>query len=64
MTPVEKIRYRYLRMLIKHPQWAPGTTPREKLPQDLASVYEAVRYGGYVATEEEAAAFTSGTKHI
>jgi len=64
MTPVEKIRYRYLRLLVRNPQWSPGSTPREKLPRDLASVYEAVRYGGYVATEEEAAAFTAGTKHL
>lgn len=64
LPPGERIRYRYRRILEKHPEWEPGSTAREKLPWELARVYERARYSGDVMTEEEAAVFTGGTEHL
>lgn len=61
LPPSERIRYRYRRILSKHPEWAPGTTARETLPVEMARVYEKARYSGFGISEEEAAAFTDGT---
>ena len=64
MSPTEKIRYRYLRLLAKHPQWAKGSTPREKLPAHLAVIYEKARYSDHPILETDAEQFASGTKSI
>ena len=64
LPPGERIRYRYRRLLGKHPEWDPGATAREKLPDELAKVYERARYSGDTMTEEEAALFTGGTEHL
>jgi len=64
LPPGERIRYRYRRLLGKHPEWDPGATAREKLPGELAKVYERARYSGDTMTEEEAALFTGGTEHL
>lgn len=64
LPPGERIRYRYRRILSKHPDWVPGTTARESLPEELARVYEKARYSGSEMTEEEAAAFTEGTSKL
>ena len=64
LPPAERIRYRYRRILSKHPDWVPGTTARESLPEELARVYEKARYSGFDMTEEEAAAFTGGTSKL
>ena len=61
LPPEERIRYRYRRILSRHPEWAPGATARETLSSDMARVYEKARYSGETITEEEAAAFTGGT---
>ena len=64
LPPEERIRYRYRRILSRHPEWEPGSTAREKLPEELARVYEHARYSGMDVTEEQAAAFTGGTEKI
>ena len=64
MSPGEKIRYRYLRLLMKHPQWSPGDTPREKLPQELAELYEKARYSDHPILESDAEKFENGIKRI
>ena len=64
LPPEERIRYRYRRILSRHPEWEPGSTARENLPAELARVYEYARYSGMDVTEEQAAAFTGGTKNI
>ena len=61
LPPEERIRYRYRRILHRHPEWEAGATARETLPADMARVYEKARYSGESITEEEAAAFTNGT---
>lgn len=60
LPPEERIRYRYRRIVSKHPEWDPGATARETLSMDMARVYEKARYSGEPITEEEAAAFTAG----
>lgn len=57
LEPVEKIRFRYRKLLRKHPEWDPGTTARETLPADAAKLYERARYSGLPVTEAEAEGF-------
>lgn len=64
MSPTERIRYRYKRMVLRHSEWDPGTTARENLPEELADIYERARYSGSSPTVEEAAAFAEKSKRI
>ena len=64
MSPAQRIRYRYQRLLYKHPNWEQGSTARENLPPDAASVYEQARYSPHPVTQEDAAQFVSKTKRI
>lgn len=64
LPPEERIRYRYRRILARHPEWMPGSTARETLPEELARVYEHARYSGMEVTEEQAYLFTQGTDKI
>ena len=57
LSPAEKIRFRYRRLVLKHPEWSLGSTARETLPAEAASVYERARYSGHPVTEAEAEAF-------
>lgn len=63
LSPVERIRYRYLRLRLKH-QWQPSATARDTLPEDSARLYERARYSQHPVTEEEAEAFAKNTKSI
>lgn len=63
-TPVAYIRYRYLRLRLKHKEWKNGSTARENLPEALADVYERARYSDHPVTEEEAIRFKAGSKTI
>lgn len=56
-SPSENIRYRYRRLLRKHPEWTANTTARENLPRNLAEIYEQARYSGRTVTESEAELF-------
>lgn len=62
--PVENIRYRYRRLLRKHPQWTADTTARENMPRELAELYEKARYSNHAVTEKEAEQFHTGTKDL
>ena len=64
MTPVQRIRYRYQRLLYKHPNWDQGSTARENLPTEAAAVYEQARYSSHPVTQEDAALFISKTKRV
>jgi hypothetical protein len=57
LEPVEKIRFRYRKLLLKHPEWDPGATARETLAEDAARLYERARYSGRPVTEAEAEGF-------
>ena len=64
LTPTQKIRRRYLRIMKKHPEWAAGTTAREKLSDQAANIYERARYSQHSVSEEDVTAFQTGTKRI
>ena len=64
MTPAQRIRYRYLRLLYKHRDWERGSTAREHLPDKTAALYEKARYSDHPITQEEAARFVSETKRV
>ena len=64
MSPGERIRRRYLRLLYKHPEWSLGATAREKLPADAAPLYEQARYSDHPLTEEDAARFATEIKRL
>ena len=62
MTPNQKIRYRYQRLLSKHPEWKRNYTARDTLSEDAAKLYERARYSEHTITGEEAAHFQKKTK--
>lgn len=57
MTPTQKIRYRYRRLLRRHPDWHEGRTARENLPQAAAQLYEQARYSGRTLDAQAAERF-------
>jgi len=64
LTPVQRIRYRYLRLMYKHEDWHPGHTARETLPEDAAKLYERARYSEHPVTEADAEKFASDIKNV
>lgn len=60
----ERIRYRYLRLLVKHPEWSAGSTARENLPDEAARLYEKARYSAHSITENEADQFADRIKRV
>ncbi len=64
LTPAQRIRYRYLRLMYKHEDWHAGQTARETLPEDAAALYERARYSEHPVTEDDAEKFTSGIRNV
>lgn len=64
MSPAERIRYRYLRLRMKHQEWSEASTARENLPEEAAQLYEQVRYGNMVSTDEEAQQFINDIQRL
>lgn len=64
LSPDARIRRRYWKLLKKHPEWAAGSTAREKLPMDMAHLYERARYSEHPITEADAEKFTAGIKRV
>jgi len=64
LTPVERVRYRYRRLLRRHQEWQPGSTARENLPQGAAVIYERARYSGADITPQEAETFAQQAKSM
>ena len=62
MTPAERIRYRYRRLLTKHPEWKDHETARENLPEEAAQLYERARYSDHPITVGDADRFQNETK--
>ncbi len=62
MTPAEKIRYRYKKLMHKNPQWGHHSTARENLPETAAQVYERVRYSAHPVTQQDAELFKEETE--
>lgn len=63
LPPEERIRYRYLRLMVKH-KWSRGSTARENLPDSMAPLYERVRYSVHTVTEEDAQRFSAESKKV
>ena len=57
LTPNERIRYRYLMLLLHHPDWSDAATARETLPASAATIYERARYSDAALPAEEAEQF-------
>jgi len=64
LSPAERIRYRYRRLLGRHPDWHESRTARENLRRDAASLYERARYSAHPVTEEDAEQFSSNIKNL
>lgn len=64
LTPVERVRYRYRRLLRKHQEWQPGSTARENLPSEAASIYERARYSCETIDPNEAETFAAHAKTL
>lgn len=64
LPPRQQIRARYQTILEKHPEWAAGSTAREKLPATASPLYERARYSSHPVTEEDASKFREDTKKI
>ena len=62
LTPTEKIRHRYKRLLDKNPKWQGSSTARENLNEDAAVIYEKARYSSHAVTEQDAENFKNKTK--
>lgn len=64
MTPAQRVRYRYLRLRLKHGEWKAADTARDTLPPAAAQLYERVRYGAQPLTGEEAQQFRQDTQKL
>lgn len=62
MTPKEKIRYRYLRLMQKNPKWNKHSTARENLTETAAQLYEKARYSTHEITQQDAEQFKDETE--
>lgn len=64
LAPDQRVRYRYRKLLKKHPEWTSDRTARENLPEDPAEIYERARYSRDTVTAEEAKQFLSDIKKV
>ena len=64
LPPAERIRRRFLYLKLAHPEWSPGSTAREMLPETAASIYERARYSPYPTSEEDARAFLQSVEDV
>lgn len=64
LSPGDRIRHRYLRLLLKHPEWSAGNTARENIPDQAARLYERARYSEHAVTEDDAGQFTDCIRQI
>ncbi len=64
LSPGERIRFRYQRLMRRHPEWEPGSTARETLPETVAGLYEQARYSDHPVSETDAVAFSDGIKSL
>jgi len=64
LTPAQRIRYRYQKLMRRHRDWAPGATARETLPPQAAEIYERVRYSDHPVNEKDADDFAAKIKQV
>ena len=58
LTPNQRVRYRYLRLMMKHPEWHASQTARETIDPASAALYERARYSETDLSAQEADAFS------
>ena len=58
LVPGARIRFHYLKLMLRHPDWGPGSTARENLAPDAAGLYEKARYSNHEVTPADAEAFS------
>lgn len=58
LAPGARIRFHYLKLMLRHPDWGPGSTARENLAPDAAGLYEKARYSNHEVTPADAEAFS------
>lgn len=63
-TPEQRIRYRYRQLMHRHPEWESGSTARENLNEEAASIYEYTRYSGRPVDEDKARTFAAETRKL
>ena len=61
LKPAERVRYRYQRTWLRHPEWTPERTARENLPEGAAEIYERARYSDHPVTDADAEEFARRT---
>ena len=64
LSPNERIRYRYQRLLWKRTDWGRSSTARENLAQENAGLYEKARYSSTAVTAEEAEQFAAYSRTL
>ena len=64
LSPAQRIRRRYARLHMHHPDWQDSRTARETLSGDAARLYERARYSEHPVTDEEAAEFARSTRSV
>lgn len=64
LSPVERIRYRYRRLMRRHAEWQPGSTARENIPREAALLYERARYSSETVSPQEAQAFSDAAREL
>ena len=64
LSPAQRIRRRYARLRMHHPDWQDSRTARETLSGDAARLYERARYSEHPVTDEEATEFTRSTRSV
>ena len=57
LAPGPRVRFYYLRLLVRHSEWKSSRTARENLPEAAAVIYERARYSTGDITETDARSF-------
>lgn len=64
LAPAARIRFCYLRLLVRRKDWLASRTARENLPAEAAVLYERARYSRHEITEADAKRFRELTAGI
>ena len=58
-TPRDRIRFIYLKKLLRHPEWSASETAKDHLSAPAAELYEKARYSTHEITDADSARFSS-----
>ena len=57
LPPAQRIRFYYLKLLLRHKEWKLSRTARENLSEAAAAIYEKARYSAHEISEADARSF-------